>query len=44
MVDRAEATRVTIDPYVIGRIGDDCCGAFVAHQRGEGRGIERAAA
>src|ERR1700730_11830910 len=44
MVDRAEAARVTVDPYVVGRIGEDCRGAFLSHQHGEGRGIERAAA
>jgi hypothetical protein len=44
MVDRAEAARVAVDRHVVWRIGEDCRSAFVPHQHGESRGIERAAA
>src|SRR5438270_13905255 len=44
MVDRAETTRMTIDRHIVGRIGEHHRGAFVAQQRRESRGIERAAA
>ena len=44
MVDRAEAARVTVDRHVVGRVGEDHRGAIVAHQCGEGRGIESVAA
>ena len=44
MVDRAEAARMTIDRDVVGRVGEDHGGAFLAHQRREGCGIEGVAA
>ena len=44
MVDRAETARMTIDRHVVGRVDEDHCGTFLAHQRREGRGIEGIAA
>src|SRR3984893_5740459 len=44
MMDRAEATRVTIDRHIVGRVDEYHCGPFLAHQRREGRGIEGIAA
>ncbi len=44
VMDRAEAARVTVDPHVVGRVGDDRRGTFLAHQCGERRDIESAAA
>src|SRR6202043_779485 len=44
MMDRAEATRVTIDRHIVGRVGEDHCGTFLAQQHREGRGIEGIAA
>ena len=43
VMDRAEATRVTVDPHVVGRVGDGRRGTFQAHQCGKGRAIESAA-
>ena len=44
MMDRAEAAGMTIDLHVVGRIGEDHRGAFLAHQRGESGEIQGIAA
>ena len=44
MVDRAETARMTIDRHIVGRVDEDHCGPFLAHQRREGHGIEGIAA
>ena len=44
MVDHAEAARVTLDRHVVGRVGEDHGGTFLAHQRREGSGIKGVAA
>jgi LmbE family N-acetylglucosaminyl deacetylase len=41
---RAKAARVTVDPHVVGRVGDDDRSAILSHQCGECRAIESAAA
>jgi hypothetical protein len=44
MVDCAEATRMTVDRHVVGRVGKDHFGAFLAHQRREVGRVEGIAA
>jgi hypothetical protein len=44
MVDRAEAARVALDRHIVGRVGEDHGGPFLAHQRREGFRIEGTAA
>src|SRR5262249_11033892 len=43
MVDRAEATGVSIDRHIVGRVGEHHRGAFRAHQSGECVAIESVA-
>jgi hypothetical protein len=43
-MDRAEDARVTVDPHVVGRVGDGRRGTFLAHQCDERRAIKSAAA
>ena len=32
VMDRTEAARVTVERDVVGRVGEDCSGAFLVHQ------------
>ena len=40
VMDRAKPARVTLDRHVVGWVGKHHRGAFLAHQQGEGAGIE----
>ena len=44
MVDRPETARVAVDRHVVGWVGENHGGAFRAHQRRKGGGIEGIAA
>jgi hypothetical protein len=44
MADRAATARMTIDFHVVGRVGEDHGGAFLAQQRRVGGGIKGVAA
>src|SRR6516164_4208001 len=44
MADLAKTAGVTVDRHVVRRIGKRYCRALLAHQCGEGLGIERVAA
>ena len=39
-MDRAKPARVTLDRHVVRGVGKHHRGAFLAHQQGEGSGIE----
>ena len=44
VVDCAETARMTVDRYIVGRIGEHRGGALVRHQHGEGLAIHSIAA